>query len=117
MEFRRRQQNFVLSEIVFDTPTNPSTEPPQPPLMKNQKFLLYQDWITKLILTLDGIPMYGNPELRQRRKTLVQEVQDEETRLDEAILTAWEKVKMQARPKDPQLPEVFDCCKRRFDYL
>lgn len=116
MEFRRRRQNFVLSEIIFDTPINPSVEPPQPPLMKNQAFLLYQDWITKLILTVDGIPMYGNSELCQRRKTLIQEVQDEETRLDEAVMIAWEKVKMQERPKDPQFPEVFDCCECRFKY-
>lgn len=59
------------------------------------EFLAYQDWLEKLNLEVDTLEVYGDGELKSRRKSLIPLLQKEQAYLDGIVEEQWLQKKLE----------------------
>ena len=100
-QLARRKALFQSPHLTFHQDPKSSTDP-APRLTytgrqrsSNMEFLAYQDWLEKLNLEVDTLEVYGDGELKSRRKSLISLLQKEQAYLDGIVEEQWLRKKLE----------------------
>lgn len=100
-QLARRKALFQSPHLTFHQDPKSSADP-APRLTytgrqrsSNMEFLAYQDWLEKLNLEVDTLEVYGDGELKSRRKSLISLLQKEQAYLDGIVEEQWLRKKLE----------------------